>query len=492
MLFFSRFLIGGLALATLLLGGCASPLNSTPYGEWVQNDPASWALDASAGHHLSHTLKITERPDHTPDVSLMDIEALVALALERNPGLLAAERRVERLRQRRDQVMSLDDPLLQIASLGEMAQTASGRVGFMAGVSQRFPFPGKRDAQGNAADHMADAAQAQLAVKRLEVATEVRRAYWSHAYARHAIKVLDDDKTLRQRLRDAAAARYRAGTASQADVLSATVELAALEQQQLTLNQQGHTAAARLNDLLDRPTTAPWAKPSMPKVAVFEATTFDLQHITPDTLLQQAAHHPRLTTLRNQIAVYREQRRLAQLNRYPDLTVGLNYADVENRGDSPVHNGDNQWWLSLGVHLPLWQEKRTAAEREALAGIAETTALFTEQQNHLAFAITDALARVTAQQRAVILYETQMLPEAAQAIEAAASVYRAGQGDFVTLIDNSRRQTTLRLMHLAAQTELQKSWADLCEALGRSPSDLATSIATSLKTNIETKKETPQ
>ena len=440
--------------AGLLLAGCSSPLRERGFDAWVDADPGAWSAPASPTTHRLGDLRPAGDAGPVP----ADVDALVALALHRNPGLAAAERRVERLRTRRAQVASLEDPTLSVTPLGEMAQTAAGEVGLMAGVSQAFPFPGKLDARGDAADREAAGALADLAAQRLQVAAAVRRAWWSLAYARQAEAVVEEDAALRTRLRDSAVARYRAGDAGRADVLRAGVEVDALEQDLLGLRQQAASAAASLNQLLDRPADAELPDPPAATVAGAAGTL--------DGLLAAAADHPRLATLRQQIAASRDRLRLAALDRYPDFSVGVNYAEVDDEGFAPMANGRDQWSVTFGLSLPLWRGRRDAAEAEALAGIGEAAALYTDEQNRLAFAVTDALARAESRRAAVALYDEGMLPAAEEAVAASAAGYRAGRSDFIELIDNARRLTALKLLRLQAVTQLRQDLADLREAVG--------------------------
>ncbi len=452
-----------LVSAVLLLGlaGCRSPLDRQPegYRDWIERDPASWGLGGSATEHRRDTLLVAGSENQTLPA---DVEGWVAIALERHPGLRAARQRVNRLRERGPQVSSLEDPMLRVVPIGEQAQTAAGRVNLQTQLSQTLPFPGKLNTKAAMAERDAAAAEMELAAMRLEVAANVRRAYWSWRYAGRAVAVVRRDQELLQQFLQIAEAKYRAGTAEQRDVLRAQVELAGTEKQLLSLGQLQQSSGAMINRLLNRPIDA-----SLPK-AEPAADLSDLPEIEADLdrLLMAAARHPKLAALREQAAGYREQRRLANLDRYPDLTLSLNYNEVDDDGLALAANGDDQWFIGFGFNLPLWQGKRDAAEREALAGLYETAASLADQQNQLAFEVRDALTRVVTQRQTLELFERRMLPDAEQAVAAVESSYRAGSADFLTLIDNWRRLTGLRLTYEQAATQLQKDLADLRLATG--------------------------
>ena len=447
--------VGPLLLITLAGVGCRSPLD-LPLNDWTFDESfvrssvsaTPWSSDSSLGGTIP-----------------ADPDALVALAMQRNPALRAAAARVARLAQRPEQERALDDPTLTIVPIGEQAETAAGQVDLIAGISQKLPFPGKLDATAAAAERNAAAAHARLAALRITVATSVRKSWWALHYTRRAEGVLNDELTLREQLRDAVGARYRAGSAEQADLLRAGVEVDALRQQLLELNAQRTTAAARLNRLLDRASDAP--------LPVAQSDTAG-NSLDPDDITNPLEEHPRLRELQATAAAWTERRRLARLNRYPDFTVGLNYARVVDRGVSSVANGKDQWSVGFGLTLPLNQQKRTAGIREAIAGGNETAAALADERNRLTFEITDARSRVDAGREALVLYRDRMLPEARQAVEAATSSYRAGRGDFTALIETARRLTSLRLMDLRTETQLHQDRADLAAALGSSPPSSAT------------------
>jgi len=472
------FSVSILAATTALVAGCRSPLEQGPYADWLEENPAVWSSDAAEAHHPRSATRSASAPPssatspdapnaldasaHRHAAAPTDVEGWIALALRTNPQLHAAEYRVERMKSRKAQATSLDDPTLRLAPIGEFAQTAAGDVQWTASISQTLPLPEKLEAQGQAAAHDAEAARQQLAALQLRVAADVRRAFWSYVYTLRGAVVLEQDKALLLQFRDIAEVKYRAGTVEQQDVLRAKVELAGLDNDLLMLAQRNKSAAGMLNRLTDRPIDA-----AIPTPATASLDTIDVDlDLNLKSLLAAAADHPRLAALRQRVARFHQQRRLAKLDRYPDLTVSAGYNAVSRSGPSAVADGDDQWWVGVGINLPLWQNKRDAAEREALAGVMETTALLVDEQNQLAFRVNDALSRVEAQRGSVALFETRMLPEARQAVEAAEGSYRAGRTDFLTLIDNARRLTELELMYQRALTQLQQDLADLRLAAG--------------------------
>ncbi|QNN21792.1 TolC family protein [Planctomycetales bacterium ZRK34] len=454
--------IGLVIMAAATLAGCsAGPLDDDPFAPWTGPDAHLQSLKQRL------TPQVGPVADHeTVEAEPLDIatesspDALVELALQRNPDIRAAKQRVARLAERVPQARSLDDPMFQVAPFGEMAETAAGQVGLMTGVSQKLPTPGKLQTRGRIAAQETAAAVQQLQSVALTVIADVRAAWWSHYFTTRAIEVTEANRDLVAQFRDNAEARLRAGTAVQQDVLRASVELSNLDNELLTLHQRKTTAIAMINQLIDRPVTAP-----LPDPQVVELAQIDLQL---DQLLQLAAReNPEIRQVHERIEANRQRVKLAQLNRWPDLTLSANYSAVEDEGLSPVADGADQWWFGFGFNLPVWTAKLDAAEREARRGVLESLATLNSAHNRVAFRVQDALVRVQTQQRLVILFRDVIVPQARQAVDASLSGYRAGKLEFLTLIDNWRKMLNFQLMYHQSLAQLEKDFAELQRAVGQ-------------------------
>lgn len=436
--------------AAMALAGCASP---GPFEPWIDAAPGVGSAVKRSGSH----------PDDAPVMPAAGaaVSDYVRLAMQRNPSIRAAEHRVEAARARAVQATGFDDPMLTVSPIGEMAQTASGEVGLMAGISQQVPFPGKRGARGRVADARAAIAEAALREVRLDVATRVRLAFWDHRFAVRSLEVVEESRALLEQLRGAAEAAYRSGTANQQDVLRASVELAAIDRDRLTLEQRLAAAAAQLNALVDRPVDAP-----LPDHAGVDTADADVDLHLADLLARAAAHNPQLAKSRRRIEAARQRLDLARLERFPDVNVGLQYNRVMDEGLSPMSNGEDQWWLRFSINLPIWTGRldamRTEARQQVLAGLASLHAA----HNAVAAELQTLLAQVDLQRRLVALFRDTLTPGARQTLDASLATYRAGRGDFAAVVDNARRLLEFRRMQDRAETGLQKRIAEIRRVVG--------------------------
>ena len=452
--------LGFISIAGLLATGCQpGPFDQT-LAELAQRDLG--VLHTSDARLLDRAVLESPAPMDTGDDvgDLIDVDAFVEIALERNPTILAAQHRVRRLNERIVQATSLEDPVFGVTPIGEMAETAAGQVQVQTSISQRFPFPGKLKTRGRVAAQDVAIAEQELARTRLSVVADTRRAYWSVYYAVRAIEVTQSNRDLLSQLLEVAQAKYRTGTATQESVLRASVELNNLDNELITLEQRRATAVGMLNMLIDRPVTATIADLPAVDLGAFESRLDDL-------LRTAAMVNPVIKALRERITRFREQRALARLNRRPDVTVGMSYNLVNNDGLSGVANGDNQWAVGFRFNVPIWLNRLAAAEREATRGVLESAGMLAGAQNRVAFEVQDAFVRADTQRRQSVLLRDVIVPEARQTVEASLSGYRAGDVDFLTLIDNWRKLLDFQLMYQSSLSELEKSFADLQLAVGR-------------------------
>lgn len=448
--------------AGLLLIVCVCALVSCsarpgPFDDWIRADDAHlWEGAESSAWRDAPSASDEPAPVVAGDA---DVEAYVRIALTRNPGIRAAEQNVAAMAQRIPQATSLDDPTLDVAPIGNMAETAAGSVSVTTGISQRFPLGGKLRAAGKAAEAEVAVAIAQWRAKRLAVAGDVRRAYWNLYQAARALEVLQENKTILEQFKSSAEAMYKTGRTTQQDVLRVGVEIGELDAEHATLSQQADSARAMLNQLMDRPMHTELPLPP--------AATLDELSLELSSLVQSAMQtNPSLAQIEAGIDADRQRVRLARLQRIPDVNVSFSYNIVDDSGLSPVSNGEDQWWVGFGINLPIWHERLDAAEREAQLNALRGLSALAQERNSVSFRIQDALLTAQAAHRRALLFRDVILPQARQALDTSLSSYRAGKIDSLNVSDNRRRLLEFELMLHESIAQLNRALADIRQLTG--------------------------
>jgi outer membrane protein TolC len=147
---------------------------------------------------------------------------------------------------------------------------------------------------------------------------------------------------------------------------------------------------------------------------------------------------------------------LAEIQRYPDLTFGLQYIDTGASGPAP-DRGKDPVLATVSVNVPLWVEKYAAAEQEARERRAATANRRMDRENNLRAEARMALYQVRNAARRVRLFRDALVPKARQALEAQETAFSAGTTTFQQLLDAERVLLEFELeQHRAAADRAQR------------------------------------
>jgi outer membrane protein TolC len=131
-------------------------------------------------------------------------------------------------------------------------------------------------------------------------------------------------------------------------------------------------------------------------------------------------------------------------------------------------DGMDNWVIMAGVNVPIWFEKIDAGIREARARVSASMHEYVSAKNMVHFRVQDALTDVQAQQELAELFESTIIPQARQAYEVSQAGYMSGRSDFQYVIDNWRKWLVFTVQYHRAIGQLERSIADLEQAIGLS------------------------
>ncbi|MCU0592735.1 MAG: TolC family protein, partial [Desulfobacterales bacterium] len=123
---------------------------------------------------------------------LLQVDRLVQEAIEANPKILAARERHSALKEKISQAGALDDPMLSFGVVNLPNNFEFDEEDMTAkeiAISQKFPFPGKRGLNEEAAAREADAGAAEADDIANQVAREVKTAFYDLSHAYRAMEV---------------------------------------------------------------------------------------------------------------------------------------------------------------------------------------------------------------------------------------------------------------------------------------------------------------
>ena len=356
----------------------------------------------------------------------LSLDVLVRDALEQNPGVQAAARRVGALRRRVPQAQSLPDPVLSVGWMGDskpfgvMRDDPSSYRALSA--MQEIPYPGKLRLRGQLADREAEAAWWDYEAARRQVVAEMKDAYYEYSFARTALEITRKNQDLLEKLAKIAETRYRVGRGLQQDVLKAHVELSRLRQRLTVLEQQARTAQVRLNTLRARDPEAPLGPPAALEPVELTYLLETLYQLARENDTGLRREEQRIA--RQQVAVS-----LARKEFYPDFGVGYMY---QNRPLLPEMHG-----FTVSLNIPVfYKSKQREGVNEATEELLGARRSRDDRETTLNFEVKEQFLVARASQELYRLYSQAIVPQSSLALESALAAYEVGSVDFLTVIES--------------------------------------------------------
>jgi len=439
------------ALVLAALQSCAPPSERRARDTLRQIEQGAFAPALRGG---------AARPDLPKLAESSTLDDYLKYAALNNPGLRAAFERWRAALERVPQVTALPEPKLTFGYFIRRVETRVGPQRFRLGLSQMFPWFGKRDLRGSVALAEAQAAYEQLEAARLKLGYRVQDAYYELYYLARALAITKENVELLKYIESVARARYRVRRAEYADVIRAEVELGKHQDQYHTLDDMKAPMAARLNAALNR---APDAPVPLPKTIPHDTLEADPKEI----LAWMRATNPELKALEAEIARQQAAVRLAKKNYYPDLTLGLSYIETGSARMPTSDSGQDAVIAEVGGTLPIWRRKYRAAEREAAARLRSARESVSERHNALAAQVKLTLFKLRDAERKLHLYRDTLVPKAQASLKATQAAYRAGKATLTDLIDSERVLLAFRLEQERALANRAQRLAELEMLVGR-------------------------
>jgi len=407
---------------------------------------------------------VTSDPVAEPgrQTSSLSLDELVTAAISNHPKVQAAQAQISAAQNRVILARALPDPMAETMFWpiqGNAQQLASGRMQNQLSFSQTVPWPDKLQTQAQVACQEVRMARAELRDIENEIAESVRMAYFEIWFAHRATKIVTENRQLALDIVKVAEARYAAG-GSQQDVLRAEVEVQKLEKELLELAKESEIAQAELATLVRQPTDF------VVEVAQ-DLPVIDVPKQLELLLTEAERCNPQLQELAWQIQRDIEKQRLADLQRYPDITYGFQYGWMtRDAALDPVADGIDNISFSVGTTLPFWKRKIQAGVCEASADRLRSIQLHDAEWNSIAGRLRRLVQEAQALDQQRTLFEERIIPRAVQALEVAQADYTVGKTTFVQLVENFTEVLTFRVQLARLDASLSSVMAQLQRTVG--------------------------
>ena len=228
---------------------------------------------------IDKTIALAGEPQGQTALTLSE---LVAQALEHNPEIHAAKRKVESARARAGQATYLEDPEVNFEAWGvPLNQPVNYRKAnpLIFGVRQKLPFFGKLGLKGEMAGQEVRMVEEELRAKEQEIIAKVKSAYADYFMASKNVEIYKELLELVRYTSTTAEGLYQVGRAPQQDVIKALLERTELLNKLTWAEKELTTSQAKLNTLLSRPPSSPLGQPGEPALAPVDLQSSNLEKL---------------------------------------------------------------------------------------------------------------------------------------------------------------------------------------------------------------------
>ncbi|GAA0792086.1 TolC family protein [Marinobacterium sediminicola] len=399
----------------------------------------------------------------------LTLEEAVDRALANDIWLTSSHYNETAKRAMADAAGALPDPKISLALANVPTDSLNfgqeGMTQFAVGISQMLPRGDTLELKEQRFSQESRLQPLMRQQRRAQVRMQISQLWIDAWQARESLELIRLNRRLFKQLESVATSSYRValGKTQQQDVVRAQLELTQLEDKINRLELQYDTLRARLSE---------WV--AMPLESSAEAAVIAISSQQPDMeLVRQVPaevgddgrarfflQHPAVVLLDRQVEVAQTDIRLAEQSYKPAWGVSASYG---YRGEDPMGR-DRADLFSLGVsmEMPLFSTRRQDGELASASTRVEvirTERLLKLRQ--LLAAYDTSLAAWTRLNERLSLYRKQLLPQTAQAAEAALNAYTRDAGDFAEVVRARIAELNARLAEIEIVAEQQKQVAQL-------------------------------
>jgi len=383
-----------------------------------------------------------------------ELARLLNAAAERNPEVLAARKEAEAAASRIEPAAALDDPMLEAGLLNVPAQSLSLRredmTMKMIGISQRLPYPGKRQLRRDAAQKEAEASTSAASEVLNRVRRDVKVAYRDLWLVDESLRLAQANLRVLEQVASIAESRYSVGQTTQADVFRAQMQLSRMHEEVLKLERERPVQEAELVRAAGGGEAGVTPRAPQPREA----------ELRLDALRSAArASRPQLLVQQRMVERSTAQLDLARKEYYPDFDVRFSYGQRDN---FQAMRREDMISFTVAINLPIWGEKKLeprVAEAASMRGQAESG--YQARLNEVDAMLRQQVAAAQQALRSVRLYEGSLLPQARLTAEASMSAYRVGRADFPSLLESRMTVLNAEIGRAAGVAAYNKALAEI-------------------------------
>lgn len=395
-------------------------------------------------------------PAAQPDelTSIITLRDAVAFALINNPKLRAFSLDIRSAEARKLQAGLLPNPEIDV-EIEEVGGTGE-RTGFDSSettiqIGQLIELADKRSKRTHLADIEKDLAELDFKSKRLDVMSDVTKAFINVLAAQEQLSLSKELVDLSEKAYSTVAERVKAGQDSPIEQTKAKI---ALSNTRIDFDKAGKKLISARHQL-----AATWGSSN----PAFEKVTGGLYDMSPVPSLEELAdlipQNPDISRWQTEKEKNRAALELEKAKATSDITLGggLQYF---GEGD------DSAFVLGLSIPFPLF-DRNQGNIQQSMYMLEKTEEQHKEVQANMQAALAEASTKLSSSFNEINIIKNDVLPLAKSAFDAASQGYRQGKFEYLVVLDAQRTFFEVRARYIEALTGYHKARADVERLIGR-------------------------
>lgn len=384
---------------------------------------------------------------------VITLQQALALGLMQNPELASFSWEMRSAEARTLQAGLLPNP--EISAEVENIGGARELKGFNGSentiqINQLFELGGKRSKRKKLAELEKDLSGWDYEAKRLDVFTDITKAFWDVLAAQERLSITRDLVQLSEQVYTTVVERVKAGKVAPLEEIQAKVALTTMRIELEQTKREVETARKRL--------AATWGSSS----PAFERVVGAFDAVEPIPQQEQinklVSQNPDVARWDTEIAKGRADIKLKDANAIPDVTIGAGprYFNETN---------NNAFVMGISVPIPLFN--RNQGERlEARYNLSKAEEQRKATQIKVLMDLAQAYQELSSAYLSAAALKETALPGAQSAFNAAQEGYREGKFSYLQVIDAQRTLFEIKRQYVTALADYHKAKATIERLIG--------------------------
>lgn len=381
-------------------------------------------LSCSSGFLTANELNSAKKIVNSKEWSLSE---LVEALKENNPQLRSAAQSAKAIELGVLPAQTYDNPTLNVTQdpLKNGPLNVNSSTGMTWGLSQNFPWPGKKRLAGEIVQAQADSTKEQVNQLKTQLIGQLRSTWINWQQTSAQITITRSQVQRLEQIKEITKIRYANNAAVFSDYVNAQVAQAQLQTDLIGLERQQKVATDQISMLIGEPSSVK-VKASTPTLQLASANLDRLETLALEV-------NPQVKSSQFNVESARKNLELAELGKLPDFSVGV----IAHSASPPWgFRSSESYGMNFGVTFPLYyglKEKNLVDQAKAYLNSAREADESLRQQ--VVFGVRSAYHQWMQSLEQIKLIEDRVIKQAQIGYRLTLANYSSGQATYSDLLN---------------------------------------------------------